>query len=234
MTLVTDSNVIPPRIEAEHAQRAAETPARCAFAERNDEELARLSQAGSLGAFGALVDRYERRLVGFLWRRAGDAATAEDLAQETFVRAWERIGSFDSERRFSTWLFTIGARIAADHHRRRRREAGAKEELERKRAREASIERKDAREDAAHGNLWATARRALTADQMEAVWLRYVMEMSIPDIAAALGRSRVGIRVLLFRARERLAAALDGSKNGREEANAGRRRMDGPGSEMGT
>jgi DNA-directed RNA polymerase specialized sigma24 family protein len=68
---------------------------------------------------------------------------------------------------------------------------------------------------------------------MEAMWLRYVMEMDIAGIAAALGRSRVGTRVLLFRARERLASAPELREN-EIDLEASRRRTDGLAAEMGS
>lgn len=192
-------------VGGEHPEQTARQAPSASRAElESDESLAQRACAGSLAAFGTLVDRYERRLIGFLSQRAGSAHAAEDLAQETFVRAWRRIETFDSERRFSTWLFTIAARLAADEHRKRKRERAGNEELGRRQgAAEAAADRASADQSQ---DVWGIARRILTPEQMEAMWLRYVMEMDIAGIAATLGRTRVGTRVLLFRARERLAA----------------------------
>jgi len=179
----------------------------------SDERLAQRAQGGSLAAFGTLVDRYEGRLVGFLSQRAGGRHQAEDLAQEAFVRAWRQITRFDPQRRFSTWLFTIAVRIAADQHRKTSRERAGREEAGRLDA--ARRESGAATGDTDRPDIWSIARATLTGDQMEALWLRYAMEMGIVDIAAALGRSRVGTRVLLFRARERVAAAMVVAENQR-------------------
>ncbi len=228
---VTESRTIHFSAQGEdHPEQTAPVTPPCSRADlESDEALAARAQGGSLAAFGALVDRYEKRLIGFLVQRAGERHMAEDLAQETFVRAWRRLETFDAERRFSTWLFTIASRLAADEYRRRKRERVGIEEAERRRRQSQGTNLgndTDGVED-----VWGVARRVLKPEQMEAMWLRYVMEMGIPDIAATLGRSRVGTRVLLFRARERLAEAIESTKN---VANSvGRRRIDGPAEEMG-
>jgi RNA polymerase sigma-70 factor (ECF subfamily) len=130
-TLVTTPTVI--RISSvggEHPEQTARQAPSASRAEvESDEALAIRAREGSLAAFGTLVDRYERRLIGFLSQRASGQHAAEDLAQETFVRAWRRLDTFDPERRFSTWLFTIGARLAADDYRRRKRERTGAEKL---------------------------------------------------------------------------------------------------------
>lgn len=195
----------------------------------SDEAIAVRAQGGSLSAFGSLVDRYEKRLIGFLTQRAGGRHAAEDLAQETFVRAWRRLETFDAERRFSTWLFTIASRLAADEHRRRKRERKGSEEAERRSQAQAS---RQAVEINVIEDVWGVARSVLKPEQMEAMWLRYVMEMEIPDIATALGRSRVGTRVLLFRARERLAEVM--ALTQKDMSKTGPRRTKEPAKEKGS
>ena len=215
----------------EQTTRPASSGSRAESVAETDEALAMRAQEGSLAAFGALVDRYERRLIGFLSQRAGGTHAAEDLAQETFVRAWRRIDTFDPDRRFSTWLFTIGARLAADDYRRRKRERASAEQLGRKQAAESAEERPGGA--GAPTDIWSVARRLLSAEQMEAMWLRYVMEMDIAGIAAALGRTRVGTRVMLFRARERLASAPE-LRETLEHSEASPRRTDGLATEVGS
>ncbi len=87
----------------------------------NDTRLVEEVRQGDQQAFGVLVQRYEHRLVRVIMRFVSDIDLAEDLAQETFLRAFERIEQFDPARRFSPWLFRIGVNLAMDHHRRKRR-----------------------------------------------------------------------------------------------------------------
>ena len=76
---------------------------------------------GSQSAFRQLVKRYERRLVQVIRRFVTDLDQAEDLAQETFLRVFQRLDRFDPSRRFGPWLFRIGVNLALDYHRRKKR-----------------------------------------------------------------------------------------------------------------
>jgi RNA polymerase sigma-70 factor (ECF subfamily) len=92
-------------------------------ASTSDARLVEDCRRGNQDAFGELVRRYERRLIRVLQRFVKDLDVAEDLAQETFLRVYQRIEQFDASRRFGPWLFRIGVNLTLDHlrHRRRRR-----------------------------------------------------------------------------------------------------------------
>ncbi len=169
------------------------------------EELARRAQQGAPGCFDVLVERFSGRLYSFLVRRVGSREDAEDLTQETFVRAWSRLETYKPHLRFSTWLFTIAVRLAAAHYRRRRPGVALDGAAGDERAPEAGDR---AEEGESRARLWKLAEERLTRDQFAAVWLRYVEDAAVEDIARILGKSRVGVRVTLFRAREKLAGAL--------------------------
>lgn len=171
---------------------------------RTPEQLAVRAAEGSLEAFGELVRRFEVRLFNFLLRRTASRADAEDLTQEAFIRAWERIHRYEAKWRFSTWLFTIAARLAVSHHRKRRptlRWVGDEEESPPAPERDEEI--------ASGARLWALAGRVLTPEQHTGLWLRYAEDMSIEEIAVVLRKSGVGVRVMLFRARQVLAEQLE-------------------------
>lgn len=169
------------------------------------EELARRAREGSRACFDALVERFAPRLFSFLLRRVGSRQDAEDLTQETFVRAWRRLETYNPDRRFSTWLFTIGVRLAVAHYRRRRpRSALAGEHADRRRDASAEAAARDS-----GSRLWRLAEETLTRDQFSALWLRYAEDAGVEEIARVLGKSRVGVRVMLFRARARLGRRLE-------------------------
>src|SRR5205085_3810885 len=75
------------------------------------------AQEGSLLAFEQLVYRYERRIYRFVANNCGNGADARELTQDTFVRAFQAISTFDSNRAFAPWLFTIARRKCIDHYR---------------------------------------------------------------------------------------------------------------------
>ncbi len=87
----------------------------------SDARLVEEVRRGDQDAFGVLVLRYERRLIRVINRFAHDEELSRDLAQETFLRFYERIDQFDTSRRFGPWLFRIGVNLALDHLRRRKR-----------------------------------------------------------------------------------------------------------------
>ena len=90
--------------------------------ERSDEELARAAQSGDSAAFERLVERMLDPVYNFLLR-SQRAADAEELAHETLVRAWQKLSTYRSEYRFSTWIFTLARRLSAGATRARSRRA---------------------------------------------------------------------------------------------------------------
>ncbi len=175
----------------------------------SSRQLALRAQGRSLPAFTELVTRYEHRLFNFVLRRVNCAADAEDIVQEAFLRAWQSIDRYDPTWEFSTWLYTIARRLAANQYAASRRLALQANPT----ANTASAPSADPAEIAArneqHGNLWPIAQRILTDDQRSALWLRYGECMSVQDIANVLGKTRVSVRVILFRARKALAKDMN-------------------------
>src|SRR5687767_11184605 len=87
----------------------------------SDARLVELVRQGDREAFGDLVRRYENRLISVIRRFVRDWETARDLAQEAFLKAYERLDQFDPSRRFAPWLFRIGVNVALDHLRKTKR-----------------------------------------------------------------------------------------------------------------
>jgi RNA polymerase sigma-70 factor (ECF subfamily) len=101
-----------------------------------DEALVNLASAGDLASFETLYRRHRDRIYGLMWRLCGgDWALAEDLLQEAFVRAWQKLGSFRGDSLFATWLHRLSANVALSDRRSRLRrvhsEASLDETLER-------------------------------------------------------------------------------------------------------
>lgn len=84
----------------------------------DDEQLVDFFRRGQDEAFELLVTRYRHELFHFLVRFVGNRASAEDIFQEAFLQVHQSIASFDVERRFKPWLFTIAANKARDYLRR--------------------------------------------------------------------------------------------------------------------
>lgn len=176
---------------------------------RTTVELVAAACEGSHGAYEDLVARHQEPLFRFLCLRAASREDAEELTQETFLRAWQRIHRYDSRWKFSTWLFTIGRRLTVSRYRRAQHvtlgdEAlvGGLESSADDPARVAGL--REERE-----NLWAVARSVLGEEQCTALWLRYAEDLSTREIGAVLERREATVRVILFRARRRLAGHLE-------------------------
>jgi RNA polymerase sigma-70 factor (ECF subfamily) len=76
---------------------------------------------GETRAFDVLVERYQTRLLNFVYRTTGDRERAEDLVQEAFVRIYRHLHRFDQTKKFSTWAYTIASNLAKNELRNRSR-----------------------------------------------------------------------------------------------------------------
>src|SRR5687767_1352628 len=107
-----------PRVAVAPAAVAAD---RRALVELTDSDLVRRHLAGDARAFGALVDRYQTRLLNFVNRNIGDRERAEDLVQDVFIRVFRHLHRFDHDKKFSTWIYTIASNLAKNELRNRSR-----------------------------------------------------------------------------------------------------------------
>lgn len=185
---------------------------------RSDEELAAEARAGSLSAFGELVDRYEGRLIGFARGRLGSMEDARECVQEAFLRAWERRATYRIGERFGPWIFTITARISSDAWRRRKRWGGSVAESTGPHHADTADWSPRDHSEARGAEAWSVAEALFAPEIVEALWLRYVAELEAEEIALVLGRTAVGVRVMLLRARRKLAAELSRRGQGLDSA----------------
>jgi len=89
---------------------------------QNDQQAIDATLDGNPAAYAELVERYQRRLLGLLWHACSDRELAEDIAQETFVRAFHKLSLYSGESQFYTWLARIGLNLLATNRRRKRLE----------------------------------------------------------------------------------------------------------------
>lgn len=175
----------------------------------SERELIRRAQGGSVEAFGRLVEGYEARVLALLRFRLRPDVEAEDVAQETFIRAWTRLDAFDSTRPFAPWLLTIAVRAAVAENRKARSRAGLAERAAGVAGRIGTDDRGSSRETPDAPAIWAAARACLTDEVVTALWLRYGEEMSMREIGVAIGRNEIHVRVMISRARKRLREHLE-------------------------
>ncbi len=167
------------------------------------ERLAECAKAGSLDSFEQLVARYESPIFNFLRQFTGNHHDAEDLTQETFVKAYRSLHRYDSSFAFAAWLFTIARRTGASHFRSARRfsELPATEESTEE-SPATALECKDEQT-----SIWKLVW-TLKPKQAEALWLRYAEGFSVAETARIMRTNQIHVKVLLHRARTRLSRII--------------------------
>ena len=180
------------------------------FLTKFDEPAAAAALAGDAAAFGSLVTAYERRVFAFLGRMGFDRATAADLAQDIFVRAWRFRGSYDPVRgTVIGWLFGIARNVALTELRRAGRrptdcvEEGALDSMSTPDDPSDVLERVQQRD-----KLHRALQKLSDADRT-AIALSYIDGLSAPEAATLLNCRADAYRARLSRARRRLATVLE-------------------------
>jgi RNA polymerase sigma-70 factor, ECF subfamily len=162
------------------------------------EQLADQAQAGCLVSFERIVEQSKDRLFSYLVQLVGNAQDAEDIAQETFIKAYRHLHSFDGRSRFTTWLYAIAKNTAFTHLRRRKPSQPIEDMAE---TLAAPPERIDSEQV---NSVWSIAR-TLKPQLFEVLWLFYGEGFSLKEIADITSGNAVTVRVNLHRARAALA-----------------------------
>lgn len=176
-----------------------------------DGEVALIEAAreGDRGAFGQLVERYERPVFSLAYRMMGNASDAEDAAQEAFFKAFRALGSYDAGRSFSTWLLSITAHHCIDRIRRRKNNEVSLDGMPQYRWQPGtSVDPQVAAERSGEAETVRAGLAALPEDYRVVVVLRYWHDLGYSEIASILGESESAIKSRLHRARRRLAEFL--------------------------
>jgi RNA polymerase sigma-70 factor (ECF subfamily) len=183
---------------------------------RSDVQLMLDVKAGDEASFGVLLQKYRSPLVNFLFRMVRDRATAEDLAQEVFLRVYKARAQYSPSAKFTTWLFRIATNLALNsvrdnrHHQMDVSIDGPVEEDE---APPMQLPSRDMRIDEHmverdRAEFIRQKISALPEKQRVAVLLHKYEEMDYADIAKILECSESALKSLLFRAYETLRVQL--------------------------
>ncbi|HXT10939.1 MAG TPA: sigma-70 family RNA polymerase sigma factor [Candidatus Angelobacter sp.] len=179
----------------------------------DDAELLKRIRGGAREDFAELVRRHQSHVFAILYRYERDHHRLEDLAQDTFLKAWRSLDQFDGRAPFQHWLSKIAVHAALDHLRKQKRsqhEIGFPELGEdaldwlHNEDKQSDLEASQAREilDGAMAKLSAEDQLVLTLLEIE--------DRSVKEISALTGWTAVTVRVRALRARGRLKKALEG------------------------
>jgi len=179
---------------------------------QSDEALVRLVRSGDRETFAVLVDRYKRGITSFISAAARGSAESADLAQETFLRAYAHLGTFNPALgKFSTWLYHIARNVVRTHLARSQRRPQT-QELPPEQTLENAVPDRSRESDPAAGLLRWEAERELRAAMAElpertrtVLALRYYSNMEYQTIATTMGLSLGNVKTLIHRGKIALA-----------------------------
>jgi len=176
----------------------------------DDAELVQRIRDGATDEFAELVRRHQSQVRGIVGRYERNPHHCDDLAQETFVKAWKGLASFDGRAPFIHWLSRIAVRVAIDHLRRKRVRAG---EIGLEDLGEQALDWLHTGEPDPQPNLAReildVAMRSLTPVDQVVLTLLEIEGRSVREVSELTGASGVAVRVRALRARAKLRKAIE-------------------------
>ncbi len=170
----------------------------------SDRDLIQRARRGEAEAFGELVTRYQTGVFNVCYRILYERAEAEDMAQESFIRAHERLDTFDDQRPFGPWIRRVAANVCLNQLASQRLTA----ELDEERDADASQRPEAVQEDRERSEQIRRVLASLPAHYRVVIELRHYQELSYAEIAAELNIPLSDVKSHLFRARKLLAEKL--------------------------
>lgn len=183
--------------------------------EEGDAAIVRRICDGEVEAFRILVERHSRALYGLAHRMTGNAHDAEDIVQESLMRAYRQIDRFESRAEFGTWIHRIGVNCALDHLRSRKSRdqviqdggQGAEDMVASLPTNEPSPIQKLADSQIRHHVEGALG--ALSVTERSAFVMRHFQEMPLSEIGQVLGINENAVKNTIFRAVQKVRKALE-------------------------
>jgi RNA polymerase sigma-70 factor (ECF subfamily) len=172
--------------------------------DRIEQATVAAARAGDAAAFAALFDSYQGPITSYLYRLTGSRETADDLAQETFIKAFRALGRTPDDLNFRAWLYRIATNSAASWRRRQRLLTW----LPFSRSDESGTPEFDPGHDPrlaetlAEQEMIAAALRRIGPKHASALLLRHHLRLTVEETAAALDITANTAKVRLFRARK--------------------------------
>ncbi len=159
------------------------------------DHLVRQAREGDVQAFGEIYTCFHSELVRYLIHRTGDVDVAEDLAQQSFIKAWQHLPRYEHRGYFKAWLYRIATNHLVDHYRRRRTFVDiASVDVEEPSEAESSV---------IDGELHRYLRRALDRlpnHYREVLILRFMLNLPAAEVGERMNRSADAVRAMQVRA----------------------------------
>jgi RNA polymerase sigma-70 factor (ECF subfamily) len=175
-----------------------------------EQEIIGRVLGGDRSAFAGLVEKYQGPVFNLAYRMTGSREDADDLTQETFIRAYQNLHRFDRDKKFFTWLYTIGINLIRNHLKKNARNvshlAVANSTLE-PQTQDNRIGEGDALSEDRMIRMERIIQR-LPLDLREAIILKFVQDLTFEEVANVTGDSVSAVKMRIYRGLEKIKEML--------------------------
>ena len=181
---------------------------------QNDAELIQRTLAGDQDAFGSLVKKYQKGVHALAWRKIGDFHVAQEITQDAFLKAYQKLGTLKNHNAFSGWVYVIVAHLSRDWLRKNRLPMDPLDTTDVSEVDQVSYSRYTAEKQAAEADetrreIVKELLKKLPESERTVITLHYLGEMTVKTVAEFLGVSQNTVKSRLNRARNRLRKEED-------------------------
>ncbi len=160
--------------------------------------LIKEAKKGVANSFEKLVASHQLSLYKFLLARCVSKYDAEDVLQETFISAYKYIESYQEQWQFNTWLFTIAKRLIKNQDKYYCKNHSVLDE-------NTENDVLNIKKDSYRDNIWIQIKKSIKEDAYDTLWLFYVEQMSIKEIAKVLKKTQSWVKISLYRSKKKLS-----------------------------
>lgn len=171
--------------------------------EQDDSILVRQCLEGNRAKFGDLVKKYSKPIYNLALRMVNDTENAADIAQTTFIKAYENLGKFDLKLKFFSWLYRIGINEALNFLERQKQTVQLDDELV-----SADASPEEALHEVERNEIIEKALMKLSPEQRSVIVLRHFMDLPYAQMSTILGITEAKVKSRLFSARQHLRGLL--------------------------
>ncbi len=167
--------------------------------------------SGDRQSYALLVDKYKGPIFNLAYRMTGSREDADDLTQETFIRAYQNLHRFDQSKKFFTWLYTIGVNLIRNHLKKNARDVSHHA------AADSALEHQARGNGTGQSDGYANDRiirleqviRNLPVDLREAIILKFINDLTFEEVAAITGDSVSAVKMRIYRGLEKIKQMME-------------------------
>ena len=181
--------------------------------QNQEREIIKRVQKGERDAYALLIEAYKGPVFNLVSRMTGSYSDADDLSQEIFIRAYQNLHQFNQDKKFFTWLYTLGINLIRNHLKKNSNPIDPLTEIN------ISSASRTQENPAAEGKLLAEERMIkleksllkLPVDLREAIILKFYQDLTFEEVAAITGDSLSAVKMRIYRSLNQLKQLMDGS-----------------------